>query len=131
MKTILGAALTLAFAAAPWVAAQESPAPPPPAPDAPAQKTGTERQFTGELVSVDKTAKTLTVKASAKDAKGETQEKTVTLPAKEKAEQQIEALQPGDQVRVLWRTEGDGTQVAISVFKADAASGAPSGGEAS
>jgi hypothetical protein len=107
MKTLVGAALTLLLVA-PWSWAQDSQA----------NTAGTERQFKGELVSVDHTAKTLTVKASAKDAKGETQEKTVTLPAKEKAEQQIEALQPGDHITVLWRTESDGTQVAISVLKA-------------
>ena len=79
----------------------------------------TERQFKGEIVSIDRSENTLTVKTSVQDAKGEAQEKTVTLPVKEKAEDQIGMLQPGDRVTVLWRTEADGRQFAISVTKAE------------
>jgi hypothetical protein len=83
----------------------------------PDTKTGTERQFKGEIVSVDQPQKMFTVKTSVQDSKGAAQEKTLTLPVKDKAEEQLQTLQAGDRVNVLWRTESDGHQIVISIVK--------------
>src|SRR5262245_19912921 len=69
MKKLLLATLLLV---APIVRAQD------PAPAAPALD-GTERKFAGQIVSTDVPAKTMTVKPSGVDSKGETVEKTLTL----------------------------------------------------
>jgi len=79
----------------------------PPAEQAPARSA--ERQFAGEVVSIDSDAKTLTVKASQLDAKGERVEKTMTLPVQEDVATQLQALAAGDKVTVLWRKD-DATQ---------------------
>jgi hypothetical protein len=64
-----------------------------------------ERQFAGEVVAVDVAGKTLTVKASQVDTKGERVEKTMTLPVEEAALKQLESITTGDKVTVLWRKD--------------------------
>ena len=64
-----------------------------------------ERQFVGEVVAVDVQGKTLTVKASQVDAKGEKVDKTMTLPVEEPALKQLESITTGDKVTVLWHKD--------------------------
>ena len=68
-------------------------------------KTGSDRQFTGEVVTTDATAKTLTVKTSVADAKGDRSEKTMTLAVAEDIAPKLETLKAGDKVTVLWRRD--------------------------
>jgi hypothetical protein len=116
MKKLLLAALLLV---APVVRAQDpAPAPPPPAaqdpaPAAPAPAApaldGTERKFAGEIVSTDVPAKTMTVKASGVDSKGETVEKTLTLAVAESLVDRLGTLNSGDKLTVVWKKD-DATQ---------------------
>jgi hypothetical protein len=72
--------------------------------DTQAQK-GSERQFAGEVVATDTTAKTLTVKTSVPDAKGDRSEKTMTLAVAEEVAPTLATLNAGDKVTVLWRRD--------------------------
>jgi hypothetical protein len=72
--------------------------------DTQAQK-GSERQFAGEVVATDTTAKTLTVKTSVPDAKGDRSEKTMTLAVAEDVAPKLATLNAGDKVTVLWRRD--------------------------
>lgn len=81
-----------------------------------------ERQFVGEVVAVDVEGKTLTVKASQPDAKGERIEKTMTLPVEENAFAQLQSLGAGDKVTVLWRKdEASQRDTVVKLVKRDAA----------
>jgi Cu/Ag efflux protein CusF len=66
---------------------------------------GNERQFAGEVVATDTTAKTLTVKTAVPDAKGDRSEKTMTLAVAEEAAPTLATLSAGDKVSVLWRRD--------------------------
>ncbi|HEY7513420.1 MAG TPA: hypothetical protein VIC87_03030 [Vicinamibacteria bacterium] len=66
---------------------------------------GNERQFAGEVVATDTTAKTLTVKTSVPDAKGDRSEKTMTLAVAEDVAPALATLTAGDKVTVLWRRD--------------------------
>ncbi len=66
---------------------------------------GNERQFAGEVVATDTTAKTLTVKTSVPDAKGDRSEKTMTLAVAEDVAPKLATLTAGDKVTVLWRRD--------------------------
>jgi Cu/Ag efflux protein CusF len=66
---------------------------------------GNERQFAGEVVATDTTAKTLTVKTSVPDAKGDRSEKTMTLAVAEDVAAKLATLNAGDKVTVLWRRD--------------------------
>jgi hypothetical protein len=66
---------------------------------------GNERQFAGEVVATDTTAKTLTVKTAVPDAKGDKSEKTMTLAVAEDATPTLATLSAGDKVTVLWRRD--------------------------
>jgi hypothetical protein len=83
---------------------------------------GTERKFAGEVVSTDVPSKTLTVKASGVDTKGETVEKTVTLAVADNLTERLGALNAGDKLTVVWRKD-NGTQkdTVIAFAKSDAA----------
>jgi hypothetical protein len=72
--------------------------------DSQAQK-GSERQFAGEVVATDTTAKTLTVKTSVPDAKGDRSEKTMTLAVADDVAPKLASLAAGDKVTVLWRRD--------------------------
>ncbi|HJS60012.1 MAG TPA: hypothetical protein VKA01_18030 [Vicinamibacteria bacterium] len=92
-----------------------------PAP-APEETRSSERQFVGEVVAVDVQGKTLTVKASQVDAKGENVEKTMTLPVEEPALKQLESITTGDKVTVLWRKDAASQRdTVINVAKGEAA----------
>lgn len=81
-----------------------------------------ERQFVGEVVAVDVAGKTLTVKASQLDAKGEKVEKTLTLPVDEPALKQLASIASGDKVTVLWRKDqASQRDTIVKVAKSDAA----------
>ena len=99
MKKLLPLAMLLLVG--PLARAQETT--PPPALD------GTERKFMGEIVSTDVPAKTMTVKASGVDAKGETVEKTLTLAVAESLVDRLGALSTGDKLTVVWKKD-DATQ---------------------
>ncbi len=100
--------------AASLVAAQEATTPPREG------LTGAERQFAGEVVTTDTAAKTLTVKTSVADAKGEKSEKTMTLAVAEDVAPKLETLKTGDKVTVLWRRdEAQQRDVVIKVAKGE------------
>ena len=82
---------------------------------------GNERQFAGEVVATDTTAKTLTVKTAVPDAKGDKSEKTMTLAVAEDATPTLATLSAGDKVTVLWRRD-DAQQrdVVVKLHKGEA-----------
>jgi len=115
MKKLLLATLLLVApmvrAQDPAPAAPQDPAPAPPQNPAPAAPAldGSERKFTGEIVSTDAPAKTMTVKASGVDSKGETVEKTLTLAVADNLVERLGTLNAGDKLTVVWKKD-DATQ---------------------
>jgi Cu/Ag efflux protein CusF len=78
-----------------------------------------QRQFTGEVVSADVAAKTLTVKASGLDSSGQQVEKTMGLAVADSAINQLEGLKAGDKVTVLWqRDDAAQKDVVVAINKA-------------
>jgi Cu/Ag efflux protein CusF len=86
------------------------------------EKQADERRFVGEVVAVDVSGKTLTIKASQIDAKGERVEKTMTLPVEEPAVKQLESITTGDKVTVLWhKDEASQRDTVVKVSKGESA----------
>jgi len=104
--------VTFALAAA-AVTAQETTTPP---------KEGAaaqQRQFSGEVVTADVATKTLTVKATGLDASGQRVEKTLALAVADTVAPQLETLNAGDKVTVLWqRDEAAQRDVILGISKA-------------
>jgi Cu/Ag efflux protein CusF len=113
---LLFLSLSLALGAAVATMAQETTPPPPDA------NKGAERQFVGEVLNTDLASKSITVKASGLDAKGERVEKTMTLPVADAIVSQLEMFKAGDKVTVLWRRD-DASQrdLIVAITKGDAA----------
>jgi hypothetical protein len=85
------------------------------------QQKATERQFAGEVVATDTTAKTLTVKTAVPDAKGDRSEKTLTLAVAEDVAPKLATLTAGDKVTVLWRRdEAQQRDVVVKLNKGEA-----------
>jgi hypothetical protein len=114
----LGIAAALVFAG-PGLAQTYTPPPAPSTAPAEAPKSGGTkpahlRHMSGEIVSIDASAKTLTVKKAGKTA----HEMKLTIAAG--AEASLAGLKPGDHVRVGYATE-KGQSVAESIAAAPAA----------
>jgi hypothetical protein len=79
-------------------------------------RDGTERKFAGEVVSTDTTNKTLTVKASGVDSKGEQVEKTVSMPVADSLVERLGTLTAGDKITVVWRKDDAQQKEVIIAF---------------
>jgi hypothetical protein len=99
--------LAMLLLVAPLARGQESTTPP---------LDGTERKFAGEVVSTDTTNKTLTVKASGVDSKGEPVEKTVTLSVADNLVERLGTLTAGDKIMVVWRKDDAQQKEVIIAF---------------
>ena len=64
-----------------------------------------DRQFVGDVISTDVPGNSLTVKAMAVDAQGNSVERTLTLAVDEALSPRLATLKAGDKVTVLWRRD--------------------------
>ncbi len=113
LALLLAVACTAGFASAQDTAAPASPAPKP-VTKAPAKAHSSamkSHELSAEVVSVDATAKTLTIK-------GDTENKT--LPVDSKAVAAVKDLKAGQKVTLLCRDDAKGNHVAVTGVKAEA-----------
>lgn len=99
--------------------AQQPPAPQQPAPTPEPVTTGT-KEVPAEVVSTDAQGKTITVKIMVKkDAAAEATEQQGTIPVDAEATSALEAVTPGEKVKLLCRMTGNKVIAVKAINKAD------------